>query len=194
MRSGGESRTIGDPELTAADREALLRLARATLEAYARDAPAPEPPAVPAAGLMRGAFVTLEVEGALRGCIGHIPADLALGEVVRRMTIAAARDDPRFPPVALDEVSRIRLEISVLTTPVLAPAPLDPSRIVIGRDGLLIRRGRNAGLLLPQVAAERGWHPEVFLAAACQKAGLHPGAWWEPGTDVFLFQADVFSE
>ena len=138
--------------------------------------------------------MTLEAGGALRGCIGHITADVALGEVVRRMTLAAARDDPRFPPVTADEVPGIRLEISVLTTPVLAPAPFDPARLVIGRDGLLIRRARQAGLLLPQVAAEHRWGPEAFLAAACQKAGLEPQVWREPGTDVFLFQADVFGE
>ena len=138
--------------------------------------------------------MTLEAAGALRGCIGHVAADLTLGEVVRRMTVAAARDDPRFPPVAPAEVPGILLEISVLTTPMLAPAPFDPTRLVIGRDGLLIRRGPRAGLLLPQVAAGRGWGPEAFLIAACQKAGLRPAAWREPGTDVFLFQADIFGE
>ena len=82
----------------------------------------------------------------------------------------------------------------MLTTPTLAPAPFDPTRLVIGRDGLLIRRGPRAGLLLPQVAVGRGWGPEAFLTAACQKAGLRPAAWQDPGTDVFLFQADIFGE
>lgn len=110
------------------------------------------------------------------------------------MTVSAARDDPRFPPVSPEEVPEIQIEISVLTTPQRAAAPLDPACVVVGRDGLLIRRGPRSGLLLPQVAAERGWTATAFLAAACQKAGLAPEAWREPGTEVFLFQADVFGE
>ncbi len=144
-------------------------------------------------GLARGAFVTLWRRDVLRGCIGHVPADRALGVVVRDMTVAAARDDPRFPPVAVGEVAELRLEISVLTEP--APlAPVDPCRIVIGRDGLIVRRGRNLGLLLPQVAPEQHWGAETFLVATCQKAGLGPDAWRQPGTQVLVFQADVFGE
>lgn len=150
-------------------------------------------PAVRGAGLKRGAFVTLLEQGALRGCIGHIAADRALGDVVREMTVAAARDDPRFPPVTPDELPHIRLSVSVLSEPVRADA-VDPARIVIGRDGLLVRRGRALGVLLPQVATEFQWGPEAFLAAACEKAGLVREAWRDPGTEVFTFQADVFGE
>lgn len=164
------------------------------LVAYGRDAPLPEPPAVPAATLRRGAFVTLHAGAALRGCIGHLAPDLPLGEVVRRMTIAAARDDPRFPPVDPDEIASLRVEISVLGVPVPLARPIDPRRIVIGRDGLLLRHRRGTGLLLPQVAAEQRWTPEAFLAGVSRKAGLDPGAWREPGTEVLVFQADVFGE
>jgi AmmeMemoRadiSam system protein A len=144
--------------------------------------------------LRRGAFVTLLAQGVLRGCIGHIAADRALGEVVRDMTVAAARDDPRFPPVAPDELPRLALEISVLSEPVALPPPVDPGRIVVGRHGVIVRRGRRLGLLLPQVAREHRWRAEAFLAAACRKAGLVPQAWREPGTSVFTFEADVFGE
>jgi uncharacterized protein len=153
----------------------------------------PEPPAVPGAALRRGAFVTLELQGDLRGCMGHIAADLPLGDVVGRMTIAAARDDPRFAPVEPGEVIRIQLEISVLTT----PSPIlarDPPRIAIGRDGVVVRRSGRSGLLLPRVAVEQGWDPEELLAATCRKAGLAPDAWRDPATEVALFQADVFGE
>lgn len=150
---------------------------------------------MPGAALPRGAFVTLTVrdDGSLRGCIGHIAADLHLGEVVRRMTLAAARDDPRFPPVDAEEIAALRVEISVLTPPARL-APVDPARIVVGRDGLFIRRGMRAGLLLPQVALEAEWTAAAFLAATCRKAGLAPEAWREPATEVLLFQADVFGE
>jgi AmmeMemoRadiSam system protein A len=146
--------------------------------------------------LHRGAFVTLteRAGGALRGCIGHIAADRALGVVVGEMAIAAAQDDPRFAPVTRDELPALNLEISVLAEPAPLPVPVDPARVVIGRDGLIVRRERAMALLLPQVAPEYHWGPEAFLAATARKAGLAPDAWREPGTDVFTFQADVFGE
>ncbi len=149
---------------------------------------------MPGAALKRGAFVTLIERGALRGCIGHIVADRELGAVVREMAVAAARDDPRFAPVTREELSSLALEISVLSEPVLLPAPVDAERVVVGRDGLVVRRERLVALLLPQVAREYHWGPEAFLAATCRKAGLPPDAWREPATEVFTFQADVFGE
>jgi len=191
--SDGESRTIGAPDLTATDRAALLLLARGAVEAWATGCPEPLVPAVPAAGLRRGAFVTLEADGALRGCIGRLTGDCLLGDVVRTMAVAAARDDPRFPPVAAAELPVLRYEISVLSEAALLD-PVEPGRIVIGRDGLWVRRGQTSGVLLPQVASEQGWTPPQFLAATCRKAGLPPTSWREPGTQVYTFQADIFGE
>jgi AmmeMemoRadiSam system protein A len=145
--------------------------------------------------LKRGAFVTITERGALRGCIGRIADDRPLGEVVREMTVAAARDDPRFPPVVPTELPGLALEISVLGAPAaLLPTPVEPGRLVLGRDGLIVRRGSHVGLLLPQVATEYHWGPEAFLAATCRKAGLSPDAWRESDTAVLAFQADVFAE
>lgn len=130
----------------------------------------------------------------MRGCIGHIAPDRELGAVVQEMTIAAARDDPRFAPVSREDLPSLALEISVLTECIQLPAPVDANRVVTGRDGVMVRRGDLAALLLPQVAREYHWGPEAFLAATCRKAGLTPDAWREPGTAVFTFQADVFGE
>jgi len=110
------------------------------------------------------------------------------------MTVAAAQDDPRFPPVAPDELPDVALEISVLSEPVPLAPPVESTGIVVGRDGLIVRRGRHIGLLLPQVAREYRWGAEAFLTATCRKAGLPPQGWREPGTEVFTFQADVFGE
>jgi len=150
---------------------------------------------VPGAGLYRGAFVTLEERDShdLRGCIGHIAGDRPLGEVIRQVAVSAARHDPRFPPVAPDELEALRIEISVLSEPVLIPTS-DLYGIVIGRDGLLVRRERTQAVLLPQVATEQGFDRDAFLNAVCHKAGLAAGSWREPATQVFTFTADVFVE
>ena len=150
---------------------------------------------MPGAALHRGAFVSLEEQEShdLRGCIGHVPADRPLGEVIRQVAVSAARSDLRFPPVQLDELPALRIGISVLAAPVRVAAA-DLTRLVIGRDGLLLRRGRAQAVLLPQVATEQGFSPEAFLNAVCHKAGLAPGSWREPATQVFTFTADVFAE
>jgi AmmeMemoRadiSam system protein A len=144
--------------------------------------------------LRRGAFVTLEErEGDLRGCIGHVMGDRPLGEIIRQVAVSAARADPRFPPVQPDELPELHIAISVLNEPVRV-APVEPGRVVIGRDGLLVRRGQAQAVLLPQVATDHGLGPEDFLNAACHKAGLAAGSWREPATQVFTFTADVFVE
>jgi len=150
---------------------------------------------VPGARLRRGVFVTLEQQEGhdLRGCIGHVSGDRPLGEAVRQVAVSAARSDPRFPAVQRDELPALRIEISVLSEPVQVEAAHLP-RLVIGRDGLLVRRGRAQAVLLPQVAVEHGFGPEAFLNAVCHKAGLAPGSWREPATSVFTFTADVFVE
>ena len=143
--------------------------------------------------VQRGAFVTLRVGKDLRGCLGHIEPDRALADLIPGLAIAAAREDPRFPPLSPDELDRVTIEISVLT----AARPVDPRApegIVIGRDGLIVQRGGARGLLLPQVAPEQRWEPSQFLEATCEKAGLPKGAWREPGTRVLTFQADVLDE
>ena len=129
----------------------------------------------------------------LRGCIGHVLGDRPLGEVIRQVAVSAARSDPRFPPVTADELPDLRIEISVLDEPARAGLS-DLCALVVGRDGLLVRRGRAQAILLPQVATEQGLGAEAFLNAVCHKAGLAPDSWRDPGTQVFTFTADVFVE
>jgi len=138
----------------------------------------------------RGAFVTLEKSGNLRGCIGRIVADAPLLSVIRDMAIEAATADPRFPPVRPDELKDITLEISVLT-PFQEISSVD--EIEVGRDGLMIRKGFNSGLLLPQVATEYGWNREEFLRQTCRKAGLAADA-WQKDAQIYRFSAEVFGE
>ena len=156
--------------------------------------PEPDIPDIPAARQRRGAFVSLhEPGGDLRGCIGHVQPDQPLGEVIRQVAVSAAERDPRFAPVTSEELAELRIEISVLSEPVPA-AGADLDRLVIGRDGLLVRNGLAYAVLLPQVATDHGFGREAFLDAVCSKAGLAPGSWREPATQVFTFTADVFVE
>jgi len=137
-----------------------------------------------------GAFVTLRKQGELRGCIGHVEPDRPLDVTVARVAVAAAQTDPRFPSVSLDELDAISIEISVL-------GPLERifglHDIAIGRHGLVVERAFHRGLLLPQVAVERGWSADVFASQTCVKAGLPPDA-WQRGATLWRFEAEVFGE
>lgn len=137
-----------------------------------------------------GAFVTLHRNGALRGCIGSIVGHEPLFRNVCRMAHAAAFEDSRFPPVTAAELDTLTVEISVMGP--LTPCP-DPARIEVGRHGLLVRRRDRTGLLLPQVAVEQGWNVQTFLEQTCRKAGLGKDSWREPGTELFWFEAVVFT-
>jgi AmmeMemoRadiSam system protein A len=169
----------------------LLRMARTALEVYLRERRfEPAEPASPALRERGGAFVTLERNGELRGCIGHLIADRPLARVVQDMAIAAATQDPRFSPVSAEELPHLILEISALSS---FRRIEDPAEISVGRHGLLISEGRRRGLLLPQVAEREGWDVLTFLAATCRKAGLPLDA-WKRGAAIEIFTAVVFSE
>jgi hypothetical protein len=139
----------------------------------------------------RGAFVTLKSRGYLRGCIGYVSAEMPLIQTVLHCSYNAAFRDPRFMPVRSDELMDISIEISVLSDAL--PVRM-PDEIKTGRDGLIVERGRQRGLLLPQVAVEQGWDRYTFLSQTCVKAGLPPGAWKESATRIYRFEAIVFSE
>ena len=150
-----------------------------------------------------GAFVTLNTYNVsgnpLRGCIGYIEPTYPLYEVVHRVSVSSATEDPRFPSVGLKEMDNIIIEISILTPPKLIEVN-DPKeyldKIVIGRDGLIAEKGLRRGLLLPQVPVDHGrnWDVETFLSHTCQKAWLPSDSWKEKGTKIYFFQAILFEE
>ena len=150
---------------------------------------------------MCGVFVTLnkleETGHRLRGCIGYPYPIKDLLTAVRESAINAAFEDPRFPPVSKNEMDSILVEVSVLTPPETIKVERSKDilgEVVVGRDGLIISRGYNRGLLLPQVSVEWNWDSEEFLAQCCYKAGLPPDSWLLQGTEVQRFQAIIFSE
>lgn len=182
-------------------RQAVL-LARETLDAHVSGNAVPRPGRF--GGVFseaRGVFVTINVASPgverLRGCIGFPYPVMKLDEAIIEAAKAAATDDPRFSPVAPDELDGVVVEVSILTVP--SPLRADrvqdlPSKVRIGTDGLMVSRSGQSGLLLPQVATDFGMGQAEFLSQACMKAGLLPDAWLQPGTDVEVFQAEIFSE
>lgn len=174
------------------ERRWLLSLARSTIAARL-DGTRPGSDSPPPGPLLerRGAFVTLTINSVLRGCIGHVTGTQELWRSVRINAINAAFNDPRFPPVRSPELEKLAIEISALTP---LRRVVTPDEIVIGRDGLIIERGPQRGLLLPQVAASYGWSPVEFLDQTCRKAGMEPGCWRDREAAISAFSAEVFSE
>jgi AmmeMemoRadiSam system protein B/AmmeMemoRadiSam system protein A len=180
-----------DLGLTSEEKTQLLQIARDVVEACCRGEGVEAPQAhSPTLNERRGAFVTLHKDGKLRGCIGHIRGEKPLIETVTEMAEAAAFHDPRFPQVTAEELELLEYEISVLT-PLRQISNVE--EIQVGTHGIYMKRGSTAGLLLPQVATERGWDRKTFLEHTCTKAGLPKDAWKEQGTEIYIFSADVFS-
>lgn len=138
-----------------------------------------------------GAFVTLEIDGELRGCIGYIYGDRPLYKLIYEVAKKSAFEDPRFYPLSKEELDDIDIEISVLTIPKRLNS-ID--EIEIGKHGLIIQKGPYHGLLLPQVAEKYNWTPIEFLEHTSRKAGLHRNDWKDPNTIIEIFTAEVFSE
>lgn len=137
-----------------------------------------------------GAFVSLHCYGELRGCVGTLTADRSIAEVVQKMALAAAFDDPRFPPLAEDELADLDIEVSLLSS----LTQTSPDEVIPGKHGLCLIRGPHRGVLLPQVATMYGWDRETFLSQTCVKAGLPEDAWQDPKTTILVFTAEVFGE
>jgi len=181
-----------DQGLNKKEQEILLKIARKTLEEYVKNGNVPNADIKESMLLeKRGAFVTLTKRSALRGCIGYIQPVAPLYKSVSDMAIAASTRDPRFPPVSQEELKDIHIEISVLSPLKMIT---DTNEIEVGKHGLYMTRGNNAGLLLPQVATEHRWTREEFLRQTCIKAGLPTQAWKDNGTQIYTFTAQIFSE
>ncbi|MEW5724628.1 MAG: AmmeMemoRadiSam system protein A [Thermodesulfobacteriota bacterium] len=183
---------MAEKNLTDEERKALLELARTAIaKKLKRETEPPETPETEALASRSGAFVSLHKKGALRGCIGRFTAEGPLTQTVAEMARAAAFEDPRFPPLRPEELAEVDVEISVLTPMRQVAAP---DEIEVGRHGIYIVQGYNRGVLLPQVATEHGWDRQTFLEHTCLKAGLGPGCWKDPKTEIFVFSAEVFGE
>ncbi|MBN1355841.1 AmmeMemoRadiSam system protein B [bacterium] len=181
----------GGGRLDETQRTKLLGLARHVLETSVRTG---KPPVMktgePVFLEPRGVFVTLKIEGNLRGCIGYILPRNSLFDAIVQNTVNASAHDPRFPPVEPDELDRIDIEVSVLTV----PEPVKEYReIEAGRHGIILKKGSRQAVFLPQVASEQGWDLEETLRHLSFKAGL-PADAWKSGCEFEVFEAEVFGE
>jgi len=177
--------------LSSEDRDFLLSLARASIKAgLTGEAPSIDVPNSTALVTRSGAFVTLHMAGALRGCIGNFTSNKPLYENIAELARSSAFNDPRFNPLRAEELPVVDIEISVLS-------PLreikDVSEIEVGRDGIFIEKGYARGVLLPQVATENNFDRQTFLEHTCMKAGLEPNC-WKSGATISVFEAEIFGE
>lgn len=181
----------------------LIKLARKAIETYLQkkkkiSIPPNTPPILKEKS---GVFVTLnkiiDDHEELRGCIGYIEPIKPLVVATIDVAIAAALEDPRFPPVKLHEMRDITIEVTVLTPPkkIVVSSPNEYlSKIKIGRDGLLLRYKFFSGTLLPQVPVEYNWDVETFLEHLCLKAGLPITCWKDPEVEIYAYQGIIWKE
>jgi AmmeMemoRadiSam system protein B/AmmeMemoRadiSam system protein A len=184
--------------LNAAEEQTLLKLARFVLENFITRGVADFSESKLSdfqltEGLRQklGVFVTLKEYGDLRGCIGNIVGIRPLYQGVVENAQNAAAHDPRFDPVTPEELDRIEIEISVMS-------PLEPVKsldeILVGRDGLVLKKGFHSGVFLPQVPVEWNWDKTTYLEQLGLKAGLARDAYKDPQTELLRFSAQVFGE
>jgi AmmeMemoRadiSam system protein B/AmmeMemoRadiSam system protein A len=140
--------------------------------------------------LPMGAFVTLKINGALRGCIGRFVSSDPLYEAVHESAISSAFGDPRFSPLTGEEYPNTTIEITVLG-PLIKINGIN--EIVLGRHGIYIKKDSRSGTMLPQVATENGWTVEEFLGYTSRdKAGLGWDGW--KNAELFIYEGVVLDE
>jgi len=175
------------------EKNELLKMARESINSKLKNKELPDSLTYNLTATLRmpcGAFVTLNENDRLRGCIGRFIVHQPLYEIVREMAVAAAFQDSRFPDVEEHEMKNINIEISVLS-PLKKINSID--EFSLGKQGIYIKQGMRSGTFLPQVAKETGWTKEEFLGHCSRdKAGLSWDGWKE--AELFTYEAIVFSE
>lgn len=194
--SMGEADDTVEDFLSAEDKKALLQMARGSIEYVF------EHRKVPVVDLFReqapestkqhcGCFVTLTLDGVLRGCIGEIEPYRAVYQAVTARAVDAAFRDTRFRQLTPGELRDVRIEISVLTP----PRKVSSYRCIrIGQHGMTLSLHGRSAVFLPQVAPEQNWTLEETLHFLSLKAGLSGDAWKDPEAQFSVFEAIVFHE
>jgi hypothetical protein len=185
------SEDINKRGLNAEEQKKALDIAGKTLENYFNQTEyKPNISAYPIFKTKRGAFVTLKINGRLRGCIGDFEPEKTLAEVIQDMALSAAFNDSRFQPLTAEEFKNVDIEISVLSP---REKIADHNLIEIGKHGVYVQKGNRAGTYLPQVATENNWTKEKFLKSLCEdKSQIGPNCWLDPKTNLYIFTAQIF--
>jgi AmmeMemoRadiSam system protein A len=176
-------------EFTAQERQILLNLAHESIESAVDDGQVSMEPPSPHLAEPRGAFTTIYLNDALRGCVGYVFPVASLYRTVAETARAAAFEDTRFMPVTHDEAPQLQISLSILS-PLF---PMKAEEVEVGKHGLLVSLEGRRGLLLPQVPVEHGWDRVTFLEQTCRKAGLPLDA-WRSGATIEGFTAEVFGD
>ncbi|KKM94856.1 hypothetical protein LCGC14_1194180, partial [marine sediment metagenome] len=185
-----------NPGLNDNEQLTLLKIARETLETYIKERKLPDVnngkyTFTQKLKEKRGVFVTLNKNGSLRGCIGHILPREPLFKAVMKNIINSSTNDTRFTPVSEDELSDLEIDISVLSP---IKKITGPEKFIPGKHGIIIRMLGSGAVFLPQVATEQGWNREETLCHLCKKAGLPAYAWKDDDMEFFIFTAEVIYE
>lgn len=173
------------------ERRDILRFVREVIKRRLAGLTLPNIPDNPKLMQLGSCFVTLKINGVLRGCIGNIGAAEPLGENIRRNALNAAFHDPRFPPLECEELDQVEIEVSILT-PMRQINSAD--EFILGKHGILMEMNGHHAVFLPQVPAEQKWDKTQTLCALAEKAGLTPFAWQNPNCKFYVFEAEVFDE
>lgn len=180
----------------------LITLSRKAIKTYLESNETIDPPEDTPSLLRKkaGIFTTLNsIKGGredLRGCIGMIKPRKPLVRATIESAINAATQDPRFPPVTIEELESIIIELTVLTPPKVLEVDCPEEyleKIKIGRDGLILKQGPFQGILLPQVPVKHGWDVKAFLRNLCQKAGL-PKDCWKTDAKILAYKGNIWNE
>lgn len=186
--------TMGGPSPFSADQqEAILAGASEVVAAAVTgQTPALQDETLQGAGSQKvmGVYVSLKRKGRLRGCCGFTGSRTTIVEGIKYAAARTACEDPRLPPVSATELPYLDVEVWLLQglIPVTAEGADRENEVMVGRDGLLIQRGNQRGLLLPGVATDNGWDAATFLSQVSLKAKLTPTAWREADSDLFRFE------
>ena len=185
--------TYTDPVLSGIgenDREVILRIANEALRGLLLKEEFPPPKHEGILNVKAGVFVTLKSRGQLRGCVGYPEPVFPLWEGVRKSAISSAVMDPRFNNVQKEEITRLTIEVTILSPKWEYVHERD--HLEIGKHGLIVENDLTSGLLLPQVAIEEVFTVEEFLDATCLKAGLEEGCWRGENVRTFYFEGLFF--
>lgn len=180
-------------ELNFEEQKLALQIARQTLEIFfQKRSYEPEISVYPIFQTKRGVFVTLRKQGQLRGCIGTFEPEQNLAQTIQAMTLSAAFQDPRFFPLQENELTEVKIEISILSP---RQKITNPNLIEMGKHGVYVKKNSRSGVYLPQVATEQGWDREEFLNSLCEeKAGLEREAWRDGSAELYIFTVQVCEE